>query len=541
MVAQRAEIQEKEYSSIGIGAVYLRTLKQVFPGFDPTINIMVNYKCHGKCRHCLALDLIDFQQTQTSHLKPEEVQVNEERKRRNLMQTMTDFKGSPRAFLTGGEPFAEGPEIFSLIQYAAKCFDEVYINTNALAIPLDERKAVAFFGKIPSNVTFSISLDQYHAEIDPHLKERVALCETLSQRGLCRTAYNVRILKSGALRPSKVWEILEEYGLESRYEENRNDFFIHEIKAASAAINLGEASSMPLDPFDFIKHTKDPNEVTMFITPEGQFLNSDHAAFMVPPRPAMSIVGNIFEEGTERVLRRLIKSYFNFFRNSAVYIEFQQLLSERNSAHDRKTFNGIRRGLEFDSPETAAVARLVLKAPKNIRWEIPFGAPYSDFICALPKRKRAKLFSDCVDQYLACFEQDKLPADAWCGNHRIIVDQQQPKFVYKGKYEKSISISRDSVYDWHDQIRYLLEFGRILGKGREDFFGLLCKRLSLTKPPQSLEELLANIWVRYYQKEVKESEALTKEVQRALSGLPPEETQLYPGDRLQASNWFKSL
>lgn len=531
-------VQERESAGLGIGARYLRALGEIFPTFDSTLNIIVNYACHGACRHCLARDLIEYQRGINMRLKPDEIESRKEEKRRNLMQVMKDFKGAPKAFLTGGEPFMEGKHIFPLINHAAECFDEVFVNTNALAIPLDRAQAEAFLMQMPSNVVLSISLDQYHVEVDSHLKERVRLCEILAAEGLCKTAYNIRIPKSGSWRPSKAREVLEEYNLEEKYEEDHKNFFIHEVAAVSSAHDLEMGDTVSLNPLDFIAHTERPDSITMFLTPEGEFVNSNHAAFMVPPRPKISVVGNMFEEGVEAVLRKLAQDYFDYAKNPEACELFDQLLSGFSDIRGKtKLRNGLNSHMqEIMGMRMSRVVELVLQE-RNIRWELPMQASIDDFIATLPDEKRGFLFSDAVDQYLAAFADGHLPESEWSGMHRITIDNGQPRFIYLGKHEKSIDLNGY----WHKTVRYLLEFGRILGVGRQDFFQILCQRLSLEKKPESLEELMAHLWNRYYELDPKKHKIIFNEAERALRGEEPVVTGLYPGDRKEASNWFQDL
>lgn len=528
---------EKTSGDLGIGAKYLRAFREISYPFDPTLNIMVNYACHGACRHCLASGLIEYQRGIDKLLTPGEIKTREEQKRRNLMRVMSDFRGAPKAFFTGGEPFMEGEEIFPLISFAAECFDEVFVNTNALAIPLNEKKAIAFFRKIPPNVTLSISIDQYHAEIDPRLKYRVKLCETLAARGLCKTAYNVRVPKS-LWRYSEERDILEEYDLVAKHEKEPEKFFIHEVAAVSSAVQLDPNDTVPLDPIDFLAHTESPDLITMCLTPEGEFVNSNHAAFMVPPRPGISVVGNMFEEGVEPVLRRLAQDYLDYAKNPEAYEIFKKLLSRSSDLREQtKLRNSLNSHVqEARDLRNARLGEIVFHS-SNLRWELPLQANYQYFISHLTEEKRRFLFSDAADQYLAVYASGK-PHESDCSvDNRIIIENGQPRFVYIGEYERPVHLASS----WHKTVRHLLEFGRILEMGRQDFFGILSERLGLEGNPKSLEELAAHVWSKYLGSELIRDKVVLNEVERALRGEDPEVTGLHPGDREQALEWFQEL
>ncbi|MCL5784688.1 MAG: hypothetical protein M1142_05040 [Patescibacteria group bacterium] len=265
---------------------------------------------------------------------------------------------------------------------------------------------------------------------------------------------------------------------------------------------------------------------------------------MVPPRPAITVVGNMFYEGVETVLERLVKGYFDSFaENANIYTLFQQMILDRQLNPSEQRIKAVWQGLNLSRSESSKdAANLILQSPNSIRWEMSINNSYNGFFSALPLKKRKDLFADSAEQYLASFEQDRLRADAWFGHHKLIIEQGQPKFVYDGKYEQPIRGNKsDLAHYWHGLVRHLLEFGRILGAGRQDFFGILCKRLSLTEPPKSLEQLLARLWAKFYGDELKKDSFVAEEVQRGLRGEEPGGTPLYPGDRRQASEWFRSL
>lgn len=190
---------------------------------------MVNYECHGKCGYCIAKHLLEHEKERRVTLSPEEIRGEQEEKRENIKKVMGQFNDSSRVFLTGGEPFYE-KDFSSLVQRASECFDEVFIDTNGLPIPLDIKKAEDFFKDLPSDVFICLSLDDYHAAVDPHLQERIYLLEELAKRGICKTAYNMRSVEFSRFerpRNTQIGEVVRKYGLEDKYlvdKEHRNTY-----------------------------------------------------------------------------------------------------------------------------------------------------------------------------------------------------------------------------------------------------------------------------------------------------------------------------
>jgi MoaA/NifB/PqqE/SkfB family radical SAM enzyme len=341
---------EKERTPVpGMATAYLQALKATFPGLDTNVVLQFNHNCPGGCGHCIAKGNIIEERKKRLTLGDIGFAKLQRIKRNKMRDLIVSFQGADTLTLTGGEPLLEEDAI-DFIGDAAASFKLVYVTTNAVEIPGDEAQAIVYLRQFPPNVCITFSIDEFHEQAFPDTVKKIRLLNRLIKEqkdGIkCSCAYNIRVSNREQREDPKA--LLDPYGIYEEYNADRiitakrqvksTKFFVHTIRAHGAAVGNHHATPIEvkeLKPEDIIEHTQDPNKMIMYITPDGEFVTSDHVADMVH-KPKIGIIGNVFQEGFEGIATKIIHSHFNG-RKDIIFQEFVQLkLAELYGDEEKK-------------------------------------------------------------------------------------------------------------------------------------------------------------------------------------------------------------
>ncbi|MCX5678373.1 MAG: ARMT1-like domain-containing protein [Candidatus Omnitrophica bacterium] len=329
-------------SDIGSATLAFRLMNALtYADVKEDFNVMVTYKCPFNCSHCLAKDAL-------------RVGKGKDAEKGQLFALFDQLKGFKRIHIVGpGEPLAYGKDkllkpgiskdFLEVIRYAAERIEEIRIVTNGYLFPEDIDEARRFFAQFPKNILWQLSVDKFHEEQFARMPGRdkdslqrvVKVMEQLAEEGLIKTAYIARIEPGESSR-----NLIGYFDLESKYYSDYKSIFINKVVAQGSAI-ANIATAKPLDNEDVRNHGFVPSKLFPFIDTEGNFVTSDHVAYMTGnqrkelskkiPKRAM-VVGNINSSPLGKIIAdRLI------FGNYKDWIYIEEL--------DRVTFKDVVRAL----------------------------------------------------------------------------------------------------------------------------------------------------------------------------------------------------
>lgn len=246
---------------------------------EENINLMITFKCHFGCDHCLGKEAL-------------KAGGNRDADKKMLYSLIDQLKGFEKMHIVGtGEPLEYGKEkwlsggasgeFVELVNYAASKIQEVRIVTNGYLVPDNEEEAKKFFSQFRGNVVWVLSIDKFHEEkmkkrTGRSLKEISMVMDKLDKKGVIKTAINMR------KEPHEAeFDLLYLYGLQDKYGRDPDNVFVNNVLAqGSALVNI--VGALDLKPYDIKRHAWDPEKFFPFIDPDGYFLTSDYVAYLAP-------------------------------------------------------------------------------------------------------------------------------------------------------------------------------------------------------------------------------------------------------------------
>ncbi|MDD5440141.1 MAG: hypothetical protein PHS37_08150, partial [Candidatus Omnitrophica bacterium] len=305
-----------------------RTMNEILSNpAKESINVMMTYRCPFNCAFCYAKEACRTGKARDADKKM-------------LYSVFDQLEGFEKAYLVGtGEVLCYGKDraklleggvsedFLDVVRYAASKVNDVYIVTNAYLVPDDLSAARAFFQQFPPNVRWVVSVDDAHEKefervTGKSLVTVVKVIEGIRQswnvtgERRLETEYNVRLADT---HPHNVGLELERYGLRFRYEHGQGIHVNHILAQGNALINIEGAKEV--SGTDIFEHSAAPNKLFPFIDPEGNFVSSDHIAYMSPDERLE------FEKGQQR--EHMPQVIGNIKENPLARLVMEELLLRR--------------------------------------------------------------------------------------------------------------------------------------------------------------------------------------------------------------------
>jgi len=267
--------------------VWVKRVKGINPGPIPSniywlknVDIYNSNVCDHvpRCRDCMAIDVLD-----------EGELFMDEKMMRKLLD---ELEGIQSVHFAGpGEPF-EDPNIFNDLNYASrKVTEEVRVNTNLSKMPRRKKQAEKFFMKLPKNIHIFASVDKYHEERDPYLREKALLLQVFSDKLHFPVTFNVRVMDKYSSEGEAYDNTLLSYYdiIENRVLKMGNAREMRNARKISLQKLLNNIADRP-----GVGVLTDGTVVTNFIV-----------AYLPPDvRPSYGVLGNIKEESMLELMKK---------------------------------------------------------------------------------------------------------------------------------------------------------------------------------------------------------------------------------------------
>ncbi|MBI5698736.1 radical SAM protein [Candidatus Saganbacteria bacterium] len=277
MSINRTDVPLGPTRGLGKAALLLR----MFNRTEAPATLLVTNRCDLSCRHCYAA-----RPNPPVDLEPDLIK-----------STADELAGASRLYYSGGEPLlyrANEPDhlrvFMDLAHYTAGRVKRLYIDTNGSFLAPDVASAVSQLTDFPKNSTFVLSLDEGHAIAlsarGKSLKQiYITMKEACGKNGL---GFEINIRKRSD--DKGCWREVQAF--DHDFPVTGKNVHINTIYAQGEAMELppGQAKAVDLD--NLVDHINSIHGIGIFVTPRGEVVSGDHAAFLDRP-PELMVWGNL--------------------------------------------------------------------------------------------------------------------------------------------------------------------------------------------------------------------------------------------------------
>lgn len=347
---------------------------------NPVVTFILTTRCNLACGHCFA----------PKYEKPVDLELD------LAKETAEELRGLPRLYFSGGEPFRymadhhDHERIFmDLVHFVAERVDKLCIDTNGMFIPAESASAKSYLGQFPKNTIFVLSLGPYHAEAIARggrsLKQiSDVLAEACSANCLGMEA-NSRLPRSVIASSGETAareRVIRELGPSIRPRDFR--VYLNALYAQGEAQQLPASDTKPVSLNDFVEHTGIISEIGLFVSPRGQVIGGDHAAFLSAP-PAFAVMGDLHTHTLAGILWEAIPGHARSGEPSAYFTTGSGTINRDTvppfSPEDLKLISN-RYGADRSQrhPDINQVFALVSDKSVPVDWEVNLGRADTDAI-----------------------------------------------------------------------------------------------------------------------------------------------------------------